>query len=68
MPGRLVEAGADASRRVLERLHARCRAVLVYAYDDWLERPGGLAGLAEEAGLELIAPSPDARAGLANVR
>jgi hypothetical protein len=65
MPGRLVEAGAARSQQLLERLRDRCDRVLAYAYDDWLERPDGLAGLAAEAGLSLVDPAPGSRAGLA---
>ena len=50
MPGRLLEAGPERSAALRQRLRDRCRQVLVYAYDDWLERPGGLPGLAARPG------------------
>ena len=52
MPGRLLEADADAAESLRARLAAACDQLLIYAYGDWLTRYGGLAELARRAGLE----------------
>ncbi len=67
MPGRLLEAGPERSAALRQRLRDRCQQVLVYAYDDWLERPGGLPGLAREAGLDPGPTPADARSAIVTV-
>jgi hypothetical protein len=67
MPGRLLEAGPERSAALLRRLRERCAQVLVYAYADWLERPGGLAGLAREVGLDPGAVPADASTAIVTV-
>jgi hypothetical protein len=57
-PGRLIE-GAERSDHLTALLRTRCDQVLVYAYGDWLTRYGGLAPLAEAAGLHLVAPNDE---------
>jgi Methyltransferase small domain len=51
MPGRLTEATPEEAAALRSRLEREAEAVLLYAYDDWLERFGGLGGLAAAAGL-----------------
>jgi hypothetical protein len=53
MPGRIVEAAPERAAPLLARLADRCDRVLIYAYGDWLDRFGDLAGLAGEAGFLL---------------
>lgn len=67
MPGRLIEAGPAGAARLREWLRARAGATLVYAYDDWLARYGGLAELTARAGLRLVGAAHNASAGLAVV-
>ena len=67
MPGRLLEAGPERSAALRQRLRDRCQQVLVYAYDDWLERPGGLPGLAREAGLDPGTTPADARSAIVTI-
>src|SRR5574341_821341 len=50
MPGRLLELPTEYAEVVRRRLSAEASLVLLYGYGCWLE-PGGLAGLAERAGL-----------------
>lgn len=55
MPGRLLEVDDRRREDLLEWLaRTRC-AVLVYAYDDWLDRYGGLEALARAGGLRVQA-------------
>ncbi len=56
MPGRQLEAPAEAAARLRERLAARCDRVIAYAYGDWLTGFGGLDALAVAAGLALEPP------------
>jgi hypothetical protein len=52
MPGRLLEDAADdKATAVRQSLLSRARAVLLYAYGDWLSKYGGLGPLAAAAGL-----------------
>jgi 2-polyprenyl-3-methyl-5-hydroxy-6-metoxy-1,4-benzoquinol methylase len=52
MPGRLLEDVAeDRATAVRQALLSRARAVLLYAYGDWLSKYGGLGPLAAAAGL-----------------
>jgi SAM-dependent methyltransferase len=67
MPGRLLEATAAQAARLRTRLKSQCDRVLIYAYGDWLTRHGSLKGLAEAAGLKLLAGDEHAPAGLAEV-
>jgi len=54
MPGRLLEVDAHRAAALRDRLTRSCDQLLVYAYGDWLTRHGGLAPLAEAAGLQLV--------------
>src|SRR5574341_124560 len=51
MPGRLLELGAERAAVIRRRLEVTARAVLCYAYGDWLERYGGLEALLQAAAL-----------------
>lgn len=52
MPGRLLEnTSREKADEVRQALKTRGRAVLVYAYGDWLSKFGGLGPLLAEAGL-----------------
>ena len=53
MPGRLLETDAAHAARLRERLRTQCARILVYAYEDWLSRYGGLDRLAAAAGLRM---------------
>ena len=53
MPGRLLEVDEDAARRLREWLRGHFRALLVYAYGEWLTRHQGLEGLAALAGFRI---------------
>ncbi len=65
MPGRLLEVQPEQKEYLLRQLRSCSEKVLVYAYDDWLAKYGGLAALAEQAGLKLMSNAPDLKAGLA---
>jgi hypothetical protein len=52
---------------LLERLRTRCDRVLVYAYDDWIDRSRDLRSLTEAAGLAVADGEPDARVVLAAI-
>lgn len=69
MPGRLLEAPAEAADRLRAWLRTAARALLVYAYGDWLAREWpsgrGLAALAEAAGLRIVSPIVSAPSGIA---
>jgi Methionine biosynthesis protein MetW len=54
MPGRLLEVSPETAANLKKRLQQQCDRILIYAYGDWLTRYGSLAGLAKEAGLELL--------------
>ncbi len=54
MPGRLLEVPPKTAANLKKRLQQQCDRLLIYAYGDWLTRYGSLAGLAKEAGLELL--------------
>ena len=54
MPGRLLEVDLEKAQTLLQRLAENSEHILVYAYGDWLERHDDLAGLARQAGLEII--------------
>jgi 2-polyprenyl-3-methyl-5-hydroxy-6-metoxy-1,4-benzoquinol methylase len=56
MPGRLLETDEARAAALRERLRRSCDRVLVYAYGDWLTRPGDLASLAGEVGLNVVGP------------
>jgi hypothetical protein len=60
MPGRLLEAPAEAAARLRTRLASRCDRAIAYAYGDWLTRFGGLDELAAVAGLALEPPDEGA--------
>jgi hypothetical protein len=64
MPGRLFEAPAEKSARLLNRLRSSCSKILVYAYPDWSGRT--LQAMVEHFGLELEAS--DATAALLKER
>lgn len=53
MPGRLLEMDASDAARVRDAVSGIAARLVLYAYGDQLERFGGLAGLAHEAGLEV---------------
>ncbi|MGH9280203.1 MAG: class I SAM-dependent methyltransferase [Acidimicrobiales bacterium] len=67
MPGRLVETTPQRRAALLELLGTRCDRVLVYAYGDWLARHGSLAGLAAEAGIDVVGSEPGATAAVGAV-
>ena len=67
MPGRLLDGPAEGCAWLREQLRDRARNLLVYAYDDWLERYGTLRHLAEAAGLRIADHHPQARAALARL-
>jgi len=54
MPGRLLEIQGRRADALRDRLTRSCDQLLVYAYGDWLTHHGGLAPLAEAAGLHLV--------------
>jgi hypothetical protein len=66
MPGRLLEAPAAAAR-LRDRLEASASRLLVYAYADWLGRPGGLRNLTERAGLALVGDARQDSVALATI-
>jgi 2-polyprenyl-3-methyl-5-hydroxy-6-metoxy-1,4-benzoquinol methylase len=68
MPGRLVEVDESSGRRLREWLRGHFQHLLVYGYGDWLTRYGGLATLAERAGLTLESVHRSGAAGLARIR
>ena len=68
MPGRLVEVDESSGRRLREWLRGHFHHLLVYGYGDWLTRYGGLAALAERAGLTLESVHRSCAAGLARIR
>lgn len=63
MPGRLLEPG---DWRALRARMRSVRALVVYAYGDWLA-PDGLQGLCQRAGLALEALAPSGTVGLATL-
>ena len=65
MPGRLIEADEVSARRLKTWLRGHFHHLLVYAYDEWLTRHNGLAGLAARAGLTLVSAHASGAAGLA---
>ena len=65
MPGRLIESGTEKSAKLKERIEKHCDALLVYAYGDWLTRYENLAGLSQEAGIELVSSDVNAKVSLA---
>lgn len=67
MPGRLLEASPAEATRLREHIQQQCDHLLVYAYDDWLERYGGLAELSATAGLRVEEIDSTARVALASV-
>ena len=67
MPGRLLEASPAAADALRRRLRAGGHRLLVYAYADWLTDAGGLASLAERAGLALVGEPRGPTAALATV-
>jgi hypothetical protein len=64
MPGRLIEAGPARGAYLCERIDVQCERLLVYAYDDWLTRYGGLESLAAAAGLTISDAGPGATCAL----
>ena len=66
MPGRLLEDPAAAAR-LRDRLEASACRLLVYAYSDWLGRPGGLRNLTERAGLVLVGDAHQDTVALATI-
>lgn len=54
MPGRLLEMAPHDRHAVLRALPRVGRRLVLYAYDDWLTKHGGLEGLAELAGLRIV--------------
>lgn len=69
MPGRLLEMEPEDAAKV--RTALRDIRLVVYAYGDWLTKHGGLAALAEKAGLRIVgdvASSPGAEAAEGVVR
>lgn len=54
MPGRLLEMESAQAARVRAALVGR--RLVLYVYDDWVTKYGGLAGLAERAGLGIVGP------------
>lgn len=66
MPGRLLETDPARADELRGWLRERVDRVLVYAYGDWLARPGGLRGLAADAGFQL-AETSEPTVGLATV-
>jgi hypothetical protein len=64
-PRRLLEAGPQRSRPLLDWIRARCDRLLVYAYGKGRTEHGDLAGFARAAGIEIDATGARARAGLA---
>lgn len=67
MPGRLLDARGARAQKLKDQLRTNARHLLVYAYDDWLERFGDLTTLSERAGLRLLSADPPVRASLARV-
>lgn len=67
MPGRLLEAQPDQADWLRQRLQTYCDVILVYAYGDWLERYGNLAGLVRQAGLRLVNSGEDQRVSIARL-
>ena len=67
MPGRLLEVDDTSAARLRSWLQGHFEHLLVYAYGEWLTRHGGLAGLAEKAGLKLISAHPGGTTGLARI-
>lgn len=65
MPGRFLEVQSAQREFMLRQLQNFSDKLIVYAYDDWLIKYGGLVSLAEQAGLKLMSNSPDLKAGLA---
>ncbi len=65
MPGRLLEVHPKQRKFLLCQLQSFSEKLLIYAYDDWLARYGGLASLAEQAGLKLLNNTPDLKTGIA---
>jgi hypothetical protein len=59
MPGRLLEMAPERADQVRQQLRENARRLVLYAYGDVLARDGGeggLAWLAQRAGLELVGP------------
>ena len=67
MPGRFVEVGPERAVALRARLRTHCDRLLLYAYGDWLARPGGLPALARQARFELVNQNADERVALATV-
>jgi len=67
MVGRLIEVPMSTARQFLERLQARTRHLLVYAYDDYVRQVGPLSAMAARVGVELLDPDPGSSVSLARV-
>jgi SAM-dependent methyltransferase len=67
MLGRLIEVPRPIARQFLERLRGRTHHILVYAYDDYLQKFGPLARMAADAGIRLLDPDPGKNLSLAEV-
>ncbi len=67
MPGRLLEAPPKQADQLRQRLRTQCDHILVYTYDDWLERYGNLAKLAQAAGFHTLSDDDNATASLAKI-
>ena len=67
MPGRFLEVGPERAVALRARLRTHCDRVLLYAYGDWLARPGGLPALARQARFDLVNQNADERVALATV-
>ncbi|MGK7945083.1 MAG: hypothetical protein AB4058_11505 [Microcystaceae cyanobacterium] len=65
MPGRLIEADTEQSAQLKTRIEKYCDHILVYADGDWLLRYENLAGLAREAGIQLLSSDHNGKIGLA---
>lgn len=66
MPGRLTEVPPTVAAGLRAMLAEWCDRVVVYAYGDWLDRFGSLAGLAAEAGFS-VGPESERGAAIAGI-
>ena len=61
----MIEADTEKSAQLKARIEKHCDHILVYAYGDWLLRYENLAGLAREAGIQLLSSDNNGKIGLA---
>lgn len=68
MPGRFLETNESTALKLRRRLKKHCNKIVLYAYNDWLEKYGKLHKLAEASGFILENENEQTGVGLASLK